>query len=349
MRLGMTRWLLLAAGAAGAAGLVTATRVPGPAASPGRVGEGEETRACGVGYVEPVTQVRRLSFKGNGVVRACRVEVGQSARAGDLLLSLQNGEEEAAVGVAEQELALARAQQGRTLRGVHDALIAEAVAEVERRREQARHDEHEYQRRGAMPRGAVSDEEFAGAQARARASAAALRAAEARRTYLRKSVLPEDREVAAAQVRLAEAKLAWRRRQLEDTRLRAPCDGRVLEVLKRPGDGIRLADNEPVLLFGDTRQLRVRAEIEERFARRLRPGQRAEVSGRGLGRESFAGEVVQVKEIMGPKTVFSQAATERKNLDVLQVFIRVPEGFTAPIGLQVDVAVQIPGKIETAP
>jgi multidrug resistance efflux pump len=183
----------------------------------------------------------------------------------------------------------------------------------------------------------------------ARQAEAAVRAAEARLAYLKKSVLPEDREVAAAQVRLAGAKLAWRRRQLEDTMLRAHCDGRVLEIIKRPGDGIRLADNEPVLLFGDPTRLRVRAEIEVRLARRLRAEQRVEVSGRGLGRESFTGEVAQVKEVMGPKTVFAQAVTERKNLDVLQLFVQMPEGFTAPIGLQIDVAVQISGEIETAP
>src|SRR5262249_6637181 len=152
---------------------------------PGRADEGDLPRACGVGYVEPVTQVRRLSFKGNGVIGDCRVEVGHQARAGDLLLSLQKGEEEAGVGVAEQEVALTRAQQRRTLRGVHDDLIAEAAAEVERRREQARHDGHEFQRRGAMARGGVSDEELAGARARARASEAALGAAEARLAYLK--------------------------------------------------------------------------------------------------------------------------------------------------------------------
>ena len=44
---------------------------------------------------------------------------------------------------------------------------------------------------------------------------------------------------------------------------------------------------------------------------------------------------------MGPKTVFSGAASERKDLDIIQVLIDLPQEFHAPIGLQVDVDIQI--------
>jgi HlyD family secretion protein len=39
--------------------------------------------------------------------------------------------------------------------------------------------------------------------------------------------------------------------------------------------------------------------------------------------------------------VFSRAATERKDLDVLQLFIDMDGRFTAPVGLQVDIKVRI--------
>ena len=44
---------------------------------------------------------------------------------------------------------------------------------------------------------------------------------------------------------------------------------------------------------------------------------------------------------MGNKTVFSHEAAERKDLDVLQVLIDLPPDFRAPLGLQVDVDIQI--------
>lgn len=45
---------------------------------------------------------------------------------------------------------------------------------------------------------------------------------------------------------------------------------------------------------------------------------------------------------MGRKTVFAQTATERKDLDVVQVLIALPEGVAWPIGLEVDVRVLLP-------
>jgi multidrug resistance efflux pump len=155
------------------------------------------------------------------------------------------------------------------------------------------------------------------------------------------AVRPPDRAAAEAEVRVAEARLEWRQRQLEDTVLRAPCTGQVLEIFKREGDAVRLADNEPVLLFGDLSRLRVRAEIEERFARQVREGQQAVLFGRGLGRETFSGTVALVKQVMGRKTVFSQAPGERKDLSVIEVFIEPEPGFIAAAGLQVDVKVAV--------
>jgi multidrug resistance efflux pump len=169
----------------------------------------------------------------------------------------------------------------------------------------------------------------------------ALRVAEAELLHLRDYVRPEDRELGETKVRQDEAKLAVARQQVADTSLAAPCAGTVLEILRREGEGIRLTDTDPVLLLGDLSKLRVRAEIDERFARPIRPGQDAVIFGRGLGDVTLETRVAAVKAIMGKKTVFSRAATERKELDVLQVFMDLPESFAAPVGLQLDIKVHV--------
>jgi len=186
---------------------------------------------------------------------------------------------------------------------------------------------------------AVSDSDFDKARTERNRDEAALHEAEAEVLHLKRFVLPEDRQVAEAQVQRAAARLRLARQQLEDMTLRAPCDGTVLELIKHAGDGVRFADNEPVAIFGDLSRLRVRAEIEERYVRGLKAGQRAVAYGRGLGKEEFAGRITQIKGVMGKKTVFSRAATERKDLDVLQVFLDLGGDFTAPIGLEVDVRI----------
>src|SRR5262249_55472247 len=150
---------------------------------------------------------------------------------------------------------------------------------------------------------------------------AALSSAKADLLYLRNFVRDEDRRVAEAKVNAAAARLELAKQQLLDTQLIAPLAGTVLEILKREGEGVRLNEIEPVLIFGDLTRLRVRAEVDERYARLIHEGQEAVIFGRGLGNESRAGAVSYVKRIMGKKTVFSKSPTERKDLDVVQVFI----------------------------
>ncbi len=123
--------------------------------------------------------------------------------------------------------------------------------------------------------------------------------------------------------------------------LKSPFAGTVLEILKREGEGARVVDREPVLIFADDSRLRVRAEIDERWVHQLSVGQTAEVYGRGLGDVRQRGTVSLVKQVMGNKTVFSHEASERKDLDVLQVLIDLPPDFRAPLGLQVDVDIFI--------
>jgi hypothetical protein len=117
----------------------------------------------------------------------------------------------------------------------------------------------------------------------------------------------------------------------------------VLKLLKRPGEGVRMIELEPVALFGDLSRLRVRAEIDERFVKDLRVGQRAEVYGRNLLGQSYPGRVAELEGVMGDKTVFTRASWERKDLHVLQAVLEMAPGFSAPVGLQVDVQIQRQG------
>jgi HlyD family secretion protein len=294
----------------------------------------------GIGYVEPHNELRRLVFKVDGVVARCPVSVGSAVKQGETLMVLQNGEQEAEVAVAARELAQARSEQAKIESGIDAYQIAAAESRVTMLREQCTHLNSEYARQQRLfARSAISDQERELARTLLVQKEAELRTAEADLLHLKNYVRPEDRELAAAKVRRAEAQLALMKQRLQDTFLVAPSDGTVLEILKREGEGQRLIDNEPAIVFGDTRRIRIRAEIDERYVRRLRSGQRAVAFGRGLGGESYPGYVAEVRQVMGKRTVFSRAATERKDLDVLQVLLELREGFSAPLGLQVDVAI----------
>jgi multidrug resistance efflux pump len=287
-----------------------------------------------------VSEVRKLAFKVNGIIARCPAEVGRSYRKGDVLMELDAREQLAAMGVADAEWQLAQARLEKVLSGVNPHQIDAAVQRVEMLKQQAEYWEKQHGRvKPLLARGSMSTSEYDKTFTEWTQSRAELRQAESDLQNLRYSVRDEDRKVAEATVVAARARLDLTRRQFEDTILRAPFDGTVLEVLKREGEASRPSDPEPVVIFGDLSPLRVRAEIDERFVTSLRVGQKALVFGKGLRGRQFPGRVVLIKPIMGPKTVFSRSSTERKDLDIVQVLLEMQPEFSIPVGLEVDVKV----------
>jgi multidrug resistance efflux pump len=143
-----------------------------------------------------------------------------------------------------------------------------------------------------------------------------------------------------SKLKQADAQLAVARANVAEMELRAPSEGTVLEILHRAGDSAFTAYPEPVIIFGDLTKLRVRAEVDENYAMQLQTGQTAVVVLRNESRTELPGKVALVKRIMGGKTVFTKTATERKDLDVLQVLVDLPPGTALPVGLEVDVRIQ---------
>jgi multidrug resistance efflux pump len=236
---------------------------------------------------------------------------------------------------------VARRERSHVLLGKDSFEIAAAEQKVRMMVERLRYLRKEHERHQQLVLGsAVSHADLAAGLNRVDEAEAGLKGAEAEYQHLRNYVRGEDRDLAEAKVRLAQARLELAKQRLHETTLRAPFDGKVLEILKREGEAARSTDGEAVLVFADLRGLRVRAEIDERHARGIKVGQEALVFGRGLGKAAFPGRVLAVREIMGRKTVFARTAAERKDLDVLGVLIAVAEDFTAPAGLRVDVQIR---------
>ena len=61
-----------------------------------------------VGYVEPASEVRKLTFEVDGIIDDCRVTIGQAVKAGDELAILRNNDQQAEVVVAEKQLTVAQ-------------------------------------------------------------------------------------------------------------------------------------------------------------------------------------------------------------------------------------------------
>lgn len=295
----------------------------------------------GVGYVEPVSEIRNLTFKVDGVIETCPVNVGQSVAAGDTLSTLRNHDERSAIVVAEQELSLTKAAREKLLSGVHPAEVEAAQRRLARLEAKREYCQQVYDRELKLNQQKVSTEESLElATTELHQTQEELKEAQAELKRLETYVREEDRTLATARVRLAEANLAAARARFEDTILTAPIRGTVLEILKREGEAVRVYDPTPVLVFADLSRLRVRAEFDERFVNDVHVGQKAVLFGRGMGGQRINGKVALVKELMGKKTVFSRESAERKDLEVIQAFIEPERQLNLPIGLKVDVELQ---------
>ena len=294
----------------------------------------------GIGYIEPHSELRQLVPRTSGVIRRCVTAVGQRVAAGDVLVELDDSTEQAALAVARQELALARVQAADVRAGINPFRLKTAE-QMWTRLDAARKyfvEEQTRQERLFQQR-TITAESLA--KIRHDAQQAELQWAEqsAELDYLRHWTTPEQLAISEARVQLAETALAKAEQAVRDCLLVAPFDGTVLKYLKREGEGVQTLVPDAVALFGDLSRLRVRAEIDERFAQQVQLGAKATIHGFNLHGQSHSGQVVEIKPVMGTKTVFTRSASERKDLTVMEVLIELDNSVTTPIGLQVDVRI----------
>src|SRR5262249_24077683 len=135
----------------------------------------------------------------------------------------------------------------------------------------------------------------------------------------------------------AKADLDVQRSLLEKTQLRSPIDGIVLRRYLRPGETISIQPLMPILEVGDTRHLRVRAEIDESDVGRVVVGQPTWVSASAYPNQRFSGVVSSISPAMGRKTVGSDLPTEKNDTKILEVLIDLDTDVKLPVGLRVDV------------
>jgi HlyD family secretion protein len=306
--------------------------------------EGDRSGALeiqGIGYSEPLSEVRRLMPRIGGVIKRCYVNTGDSVRKGDLLLELEDATQRADVEAARKQWELAQAEAADVLAGINPYQIKVVEQTCERLREKFRHCTAEERRCQALiANRSVSAQDLEQAATQRRQAEAELKEQEAELLHLRQYVTAETRASQEAKVRHARTNLALAEARLQEYQLRAPFDGVVLKILKREGDAVWPAAPEPIVLFGDLSRVRVRAEIDERFVQQLAVGQEAVVTGRNLADRSYRGRVAVLEKIMGDKTVFAKSSSERKDLQVLQVLLDMEPDFRPPAGLQVDVAIR---------
>lgn len=299
---------LALAGVAGAVLLVRQQRerppAPPPLAEPTRSPYAHFVAASGL--IEARRENVAVATPKPGLVTAVFVEVGTTVTNGQPLLQLDDREAAAAVAAARARLAALEARRRVEQVGIDD--WADRFGRVE-----------------TLRRDRVASEDDL------KRTWFALEAAKAALAQL-------DAEIDAARAELGRAEVA--RGVLT---VRAPRDGRVLQLNVRAGEYAVLAADRPLLVLGDVTRLQVRADVDEQNAPQVVPGTAATAFLKGSNEKRMPLEFVRVEPFVVPKRSLTGDSAERVDTRVLQLIYEFdPPPFPVYVGQQVDVFIERP-------
>lgn len=139
-------------------------------------------------------------------------------------------------------------------------------------------------------------------------------------------------------VAVARARLARVRAETQRSYIKAPFDGRVLDITVRPGE---LIGERGILELGRVRNMFAIAEVYETDIRYVKPGQRATISSPAL-EQDLAGTVQAIRQKVEKQDEIGTDPAARKDARIVEVAILLDES-TAVAGLtnlQVDVVIE---------
>ena len=276
----------------------------------------------GNGIVEPADRETKVASQVPGRIAAIAVKEGQFVHAGDELVRLESAAEQAAYDATVADVNAAQADLTRVLHGNRreDVEAALAAADAAKDRAQLSAGVLERTERVAASGGVTADE-----LDRARRQAAADRALSLQSIAQSRAAVAGSRveDVLAARARYGGA-VAHRdqaKAVLDQRIIRAPIDGEILQVKYRVGEYQAPGAQDPLVIMGDTRTIRVRMDVDERDLARVRMGAHAIVRAPAFPGTDFAAHVVEIGSKMGRKNVRSDDPTERNDTKILEVVL----------------------------
>jgi multidrug resistance efflux pump len=130
---------------------------------------------------------------------------------------------------------------------------------------------------------------------------------------------------------------------LDKMTVRAPADGKILQVNNRVGEYLSNTSGTSPVLFGDTNSLMVRVDVDEINASHVMAGSTATAMLKGDSTRQFPMQFVRIVPYMVPKENLTGSNSERVDVRVLQLEFRFdPPSFPVYVGQQVDVFIHAP-------
>lgn len=152
-----------------------------------------------------------------------------------------------------------------------------------------------------------------------------------------------------ASLAAARSDQALAEQAIERTRIRAPFDGTVLSVPARSGELVVASPEAVLATFGDLAGLRVRAEVEERDATKVKIGQRIVVRADAYPDREFEGKVTSIASALAAPRINTRGPRRPNDVEVLEVQAALDGNPPLLTGMRVDVFFRNETAVSAAP
>jgi HlyD family secretion protein len=322
--------LLLCAGACSNKGAAVVAAPQSSDAKPSKI-------VC-LGRLVPGERVIQVAAPVGAILKDLRVRRGDDVKQGQIVAALRD--EDVARASVEQmrtEVTVAEAQLAQVEAGEKPGTIQAqqaVVARLEAESEKATADSQRVQELHRQQIVSQADRE----QAQASRASASERVREAKEQLAGlKWVRPQDVTTARSKLAAVKAALGRAEADLERNLIRAPIDGRILDINAYPGESVGargIAD------LADTRTMMVEAEVYVTDIARVSIGAVARIKAEGFG-ELLAGRVIEILGQVNPNVALSPDPYSFVDRRVVKARIRLDDGARVASLINTQVTVEI--------
>ena len=304
----------------------------------------QQWAASATGRVEPKDGEVRMAAQVPGRIIEQLAKTNDKVQAGDLLLRIDDQDIYVKIAAATAEVGV---RQGEREEEKVSGLALErrnaddAVADAERGLFKAR-EAFDAAYRTEKTTGAHGEATASARTALEDAKVKLQSARDALTTVNAKSGMPLylrlESSLATARAELSAAEIA-----LERTRVRAPTDGTVLNMIGKVGETAVPSPDSAVLVFGDLSGLRLRAEVEERDAAKISVGQKVVVKADAFPDKTFEGSVTSISQSLGSPRIATRGPRRPNDVEVVEVMVALDGNPPLFTGMRVDAFFKVDG------
>jgi multidrug efflux pump subunit AcrA (membrane-fusion protein) len=246
----------------------------------------------------------KVGSRVSGLLRKLHFNIGDEVRQGDLIAELDDRDLRARVAQAEADLEAAQARLALLQRGSREQEVAQVQMVVRDAEANLALADKQYQRQAALYREKlISQDALDVPEKNLETARAKLVSAKEQLELVKNKFLPEDLQIAEAQMKQARALLELARTQLSYTKIIAPTGGMIASVSTQEGEAIAAGLQAPTFVtLLNLRRLQAIAFVDEADIGKVRVGQGAALSVGAFPDRQFQGKVAAVL----PKAVLQQ-------------------------------------------